>query len=201
MNLENTASGMGTTGELEPFEGYTFRVVMLGEAGVGKTSLVKRYIEGAFEEEYKQTLNATHATKNVEVAASGGNRRPVRLVCCDMGGQDTYRELRRQYMKGASAAIIVYDVTRPETFMATNNWYEAFREVCPDAAVFICANRVDLVGKRVVPVEPGHMLRDWLQADYFETSAKTGSNVVGLFERVAATLLDRALAQQVCMKT
>jgi Ras-related protein Rab-2A len=81
-------------------------------------------------------------------------------------------------MKGASGAIIAYDVTRPETYMAMNTWFSSFREVCPDAAVVICANKVDLDDQRMVPNEPGNMLRDWFQAEYFETSAKTGADVL-----------------------
>ena len=96
-------------------------------------------------------------------------------------------------MKGASAAIIVYDVTRPETFMAMNNWYESFREVCPNAEAIICANKTDLAGQRMVPVEPGLMLRDWFQASYYETSAKTGDRVIDVFTRVAETLLKKNL--------
>ncbi|MFW9974128.1 MAG: Rab family GTPase, partial [Candidatus Thorarchaeota archaeon] len=126
------------------FEGYKFRVVLLGEAAVGKTSLVRRYTENVFDEEYKQTIGTTFATKDIDVTDSEGSIRRVRLNVWDMGGQSTYRELRRQFMKGASGAIIVYDVTRPETFMAMNNWFESFREVCPASPIIISANKVDL---------------------------------------------------------
>ena len=112
-----------------------------------------------------------------------------------MGGQSTYRELRRQYMKGASASIIVYDVTKPESFMAMNNWFESFREVCPDAPAFICANKVDLADKRMVPLEPGLMLRDWFQSEYYETSAKDGTAVVDVFTRCAEVVLQKALSE------
>ncbi len=175
------------------FEGYKFRVVLLGEATVGKTSLLRRYTENVFDEEYKQTLGTTFANRDIDVKDSSGNNRKVRLSIWDMGGQSTYRELRRQYMKGASASIIVYDVTRPESFMAMNNWFESFREVCPDAPAFICANKIDLADKRMVPLEPGLMLRDWFQTEYFETSAKEGTAVVDVFTRCAEIVLQNAL--------
>ncbi|MBY8996524.1 MAG: GTP-binding protein [Candidatus Thorarchaeota archaeon] len=177
------------------FEGYKFRMVLLGEAGVGKTSLVRRYTENAFDEEYKQTIGTTFATKDINVTGSDGTVRMVRLNVWDMGGQSTYRELRRQFMKGASAAIVVYDVTRPETFMAMNNWFESFREVCPASPVLISANKVDLLDKRMVPHEPGMMLRDWFQAEYFETSAKTGDAVDNVFTRIAEIVLEKALSE------
>ncbi len=196
MNQSNDAS------ETQPdpntsdgFEGYKFRIVLLGEAAVGKTSLVRRYTENVFDEEYKQTIGTTFATKDIDVTGSDGTVRKVRLNVWDMGGQSTYRELRRQFMKGASAAIVVYDVTRPETFMAMNNWFESFKEVCPDSPVLISANKVDLLDKRMVPQEPGMMLRDWFQAEYFETSAKTGDAVDNVFIRMAEVVLEKALSE------
>ena len=196
MNQSNDASETqpdpNTSDELE---GYKFRIVLLGEAGVGKTSLVRRYTENVFDDEYKQTIGTTFATKDIDVTGSDSTVRKVRLNVWDMGGQSTYRELRRQFMKGASGAIVVYDVTRPETFMAMNNWFESFKEVCPDSPVLISANKVDLLDKRMVPQEPGMMLRDWFQAEYFETSAKTGDAVDNVFTRIAEVVLEKALSE------
>ncbi|RDE15874.1 MAG: hypothetical protein C4K49_05355 [Candidatus Thorarchaeota archaeon] len=186
----------GSSPDADRFDGYKFRIVLLGEAAVGKTSLLRRYTENSFDEEYKQTLGTTFSTKDVTVSDSSGQARQVRLVIWDMGGQQTYRELRRQYMKGASGAIIVYDVTRPGTFMAMNTWFESFREVATSAPVIICANKVDLEGKRLVPVAPGYMLRDWFQAEYFETSAKTGSSVNDVFTHMAEIVLNKAIAER-----
>ncbi|MHA2323048.1 MAG: Rab family GTPase [Candidatus Thorarchaeota archaeon] len=157
--------------------------------------LVRRYTENVFDEEYKQTIGTTFATKDIDVTGSDETVRKVRLNVWDMGGQSTYRELRRQFMKGASAAIIVYDVTRPETFMAMNNWFESFKEVCPASPVLISANKVDLMDQRMVPHEPGKMLRDWFQAEYFETSAKTGDAVDNVFTRIAEVVLEKALSE------
>ena len=186
MNEKTTEAGAASKMEdAERFDGFKFRVVLLGEATVGKTSLLRRFTENTFDEEYKQTIGTTFATEDVKIKDDDGTDRVVRLVIWDMGGQATYKELRRQYMKGASAAVIVYDVTKPDTFMAMNTWYESFREVCPNAIAIICANKVDLEVKRMVTVEPGQMLRDWFQAAYYETSAKTGDQVGAVFTRVA----------------
>jgi small GTP-binding protein len=190
-----TSEATSDTDESDGFEGYKFRVVLLGEAAVGKTSLVRRYTENVFDEEYKQTIGTTFATKDIDVTDNDGNVRKVRLNVWDMGGQSTYRELRRQFMKGASGAVIVYDVTRPETFMAMNNWFESFKEVCPVSPVIISANKVDLTDMRMVPHEPGMMLRDWFQAEYFETSAKTGDEVNNVFTRIAEVVLEKALSE------
>lgn len=180
----------------ESSDEFKFRVVLLGEAAVGKTSLIRRFTENSFDEEYKQTIGTTFASKEVTVTDDEGQTRQVRLIIWDMGGQTTYRELRRQFMKGSSGAIIAYDVTRPETFMAMNNWFESFRETCPNAAVAIAANKVDLLDSRIVPVEPGLMLRDWFQADYYETSAKTGAAVTDVFDKLAKLVLRQVRAEK-----
>ena len=190
---EDTSESIQDMDSSNGSDGFKFRVVLLGEATVGKTSLLRRYTENIFEEEYKQTLGTTFATKDVEAKTEDGSSRSVKLAIWDMGGQSTYRELRRQYMKGSSAAIIVYDVTKPESFMAMNNWFESFREVCPDAPIFICANKIDLVDKRMVPQEPGLMLRDWFQSEYYETSAKDGTKVTDVFERCAEVILVKSV--------
>jgi len=179
----------------DDFEGFKFRVVLLGEATVGKTSLLRRYTENVFDEEYKQTLGTTFATRELDIKDNDDTVRKVKISIWDMGGQSTYRELRRQYMKGSSAAIIVYDVTKPESFMAMNNWFESFREVCPDAPIFICANKIDLTDKRMVPQEPGMMLRDWFQSEYYETSAKDGTRVSDVFERCGEVILKKAVSE------
>ncbi|MHA1771677.1 MAG: Rab family GTPase [Candidatus Thorarchaeota archaeon] len=191
----NRQDATATKPSSEEFSGYKFRVVLIGEAGVGKTSLLRRFTENAFEEQYKKTIGTTFASKDVQVLCDDGLTRDARLVIWDMGGQDTYKELRRRFMKGAAGAIIVYDVTRPETFMAMNNWYESFRETCPTADAIICANKVDLEEQRMVPEEPGFMLRDWFQADYFETSAKTGQLVTDVFARLAEIMLLKKLRE------
>lgn len=195
MNTQNGGSDPSSAVDSDDFDGYKFRIVLLGEATVGKTSLLRRFSENVFDESYKQTIGTTFASHDVSVTDDEGTTRDVRLVIWDMGGQATYRELRRQFMKGASGAIIVYDVTKPETFMAMNNWYESFREVCPQASAVICANKVDLEGERMVPVEPGLMLRDWFQATYFETSAKTGQRVADVFARIAEIVMSKTLTE------
>ena len=177
----------------DDFEGYQFRVVLLGEAAVGKTSLLRRFTENIFDEDYKATIGTSFATKDVTITDDKGDSKVVRLVTWDMGGQATYKELRRQFMKGAAAAIILYDITRPETFMAMNNWFESYREVCPGSIIVIAANKMDLKDERMVPVEPGLMLRDWFQAQYYETSAKTGKAVTDVFTKVAELLLKQSM--------
>ncbi len=168
-----------------------FKLVALGDGAVGKTSCIRRYTEGSFSERYIATIGTTFALKTLEVDLPTGSRVTARVVLWDLAGQPTYNELRRRYMAGASMAIIVYDVTRPQTFLDIGEWYTKLITVCPNAVVAIVANKIDRPD-RLVPPEAGRMVEDWLDVLHYQTSAKTGENVDTLF----TDLVTRAIAKQ-----
>lgn len=156
-------------------------MVALGDGAVGKTSCIMRYTENRFGEQYKATIGTSIAVKNLSVKIDNVVRK-AQIVLWDLAGQPTYRDLRQRYMVGSSMAFIVYDVTRPNTFLDVNEWYNSFRLVCPNAIVVLVANKVDR-DDRLVPTEAGLMLQRWLDVMYLETSALTGKNIDALFEK------------------
>ena len=160
-----------------------FKMVSLGDAATGKTSCIIRYTEDSFGESYQATMGTNIALKNLEVKTDRGKTSNAQIVIWDLGGQPSFKELRLRYMAGATLAFIVYDVTKPKSFMRVYDWYSNFMSVNPDATVAIVANKIDLEG-RVVPPEAGEMLSDWLDVIHTETSAKTGENVEELFTRL-----------------
>ena len=168
-----------------------FKLVALGDGAVGKTSCIRRYTEGSFSERYIATIGTTFALKTLEVDLPTGSRVTARVVLWYLAGQPTYNELRRRYMAGASMAIIVYDVTRPQTFLDIGEWYTKLITVCPNAVVAVVANKIDRPD-RLVPPEAGSMVEDWLDVLHYQTSAKTGENVDTLF----TDLVTRAIAKQ-----
>ena len=169
---------------------YILKMVALGDGATGKTSCIMRYTEDQFGESYKATIGTDIALKNVELKVDGVKTR-AQIVLWDLAGQPTYRDLRQRYMVGSSMAFIVYDVTRPPTYLNVDDWYRNFRMVCPNAVVAVVANKIDR-DDRMVPPEAGEMLRDWLDVMYIETSAKDGTNVNELFTTVAS----RAIANE-----
>jgi small GTP-binding protein len=168
-----------------------FKLVALGDGAVGKTSCIKRYTEGSFSERYIMTIGTTFALKTVEAEMPDSDPITARVVLWDLAGQPTYNELRRRYMAGASMAIIVYDVTRPQTFLDVGEWFTKLITVCPNAVVAVVANKIDR-SDRLVPPEAGEMIKKWLDVEHYETSAKTGENVDDLFEN----LVRAAIAKQ-----
>jgi small GTP-binding protein len=161
---------------------YVLKMVALGDGAVGKTSCIMRYTQNSFGDTYKATIGTNIAVKNIEVEVRPGVRSVAQVVLWDLAGQPTYRDLRSRYMVGASIAFIVYDVTRPPTFLNVASWYDNFAAVSPEAAVILVANKVDRED-RVVPMEAGEMFSRWRNIEYIETSAKTGENIEQMFTR------------------
>ena len=167
-----------------------FKLVALGDGAVGKTSCIKRYTEDSFSERYIATIGTTFALKNVDVEMPEGAKISARVVLWDLAGQPTYNELRRRYMAGAAMAIIVYDVTRPQTFLDIGEWYTKFITVCPNAVVAVVANKIDRPD-RLVPAPAGEMINKWLDVKHYETSAKTGDNVDNMFTELVTLAIEK----------
>lgn len=167
-----------------------FKLVALGDGAVGKTSCIKRYTEDSFSERYIATIGTTFALKTVEAQSPNGSKISARIVLWDLAGQPTYNELRRRYMAGASMAVIVYDVTRPQTFLDIGEWFTKFITVCPNAVVAIVANKIDRPD-RLVPPEAGLMVKRWLDVLHYETSAKTGENINRMFTELVMRAIEK----------
>jgi small GTP-binding protein len=170
---------------------YVLKMVALGDGAVGKTSCIMRYTQNQFGESYKATIGTNIAVKDLEIEVRPGEPSTAQVVIWDLAGQPTYKDLRSRYMVGASIAFLVFDVTRPPTFLNVASWYDSFVAVAPDAVVILVANKVDRED-RVVPLEAGEMFSKWRGLDYIETSAKTGENV----ERMFTTSVENAVRKE-----
>ena len=169
---------------------FGLKVVMMGDGAVGKTSLVLRYTQNTFSPEYKQSLGASFAVRDLEI-----QDQHVKLVIWDVAGQPSFRQVRRHYYSGAHGALLVFDVTEPRTFMTLQNWYNDFRNVVPQGAIILIGNKVDLEESRQVPVEAAQMLQNWWNIPYIETSAANATGVPDAFVLIAENALEQAMAQ------
>ena len=159
---------------------YNVKIVMLGDGGVGKTSLVLRYTKNTFESTYKRSIGATFAVKRIEME---GN--PMNLLIWDLAGQPSFDTVRTHYYKGAQAALLVFDLTRRETFEGLNQWYDRFAEFSPDAIIVLVGNKQDLQADRKVSPEEVETFRSARPISYFETSCATGKGVTEAFLSLA----------------
>ena len=169
-------------------------MVALGDGAVGKTSCIMRYTQNSFGESYKATIGTNIAVKELEAEVRPGEKSTAQIVLWDLAGQPTYKDLRSRYMVGSAIAFLVYDVTRPPTFLNVASWYDNFVAVSPEAVVILVANKVDRKD-RVVPREAGEMVSRWLKIDYIETSAKTGENIEKMFTKCVETAIRKEEAR------
>lgn len=163
---------------------YTFKIVLLGDPSVGKTSLAKRYVDNMFRIDYIMTIGMDVRSKIIYV-----QDKSVKLVIWDLGGQSFFRDVRETYCKGANGAIIVFDLTRQETFMNLHEWLQTLWKTAGKLPLAICANKFDLRSIRTISRERALDIVRFSGAEYFETSAKTGENVAKAFLFITDTIL------------
>ncbi|MFX0003008.1 MAG: Rab family GTPase [Promethearchaeota archaeon] len=158
---------------------FVYKIVILGDAAVGKTSLITQFVEGSFNEDYKPTLGANIVRKDVNL-----DNTKVRLIMWDLAGQEKYQVVRSMYFQGCQGALLVYDVTRYSTFESINSkWLRDFKKYVKKEGVYILiGNKSDLVDQRTVTTERGREIAEKIKASHFiETSAKLGENIEEAF--------------------
>jgi len=167
---------------------YAFKLILGGEGGVGKTSMVHRFVEDSFQTDYKSTIGTSIMKKECEF---GGLDSRVRFVIWDLAGQAQFKRVRQSYLANAEAGILVYDVTRRETFDNLESWYSEAKDVSPSISLILVGNKIDLVEDRVVTKEEGEEMAKNLNLSYIETSAKTGENINDAFKMLALQKINR----------
>lgn len=163
------------------------KVALLGDPAVGKTSLINRFKEEGFKENYQPTLGVNIIMKKLKLEEI-----EVQLAIWDIAGQDKYDLTRKLFFEGCTGSLLVYDITRSSTFdRIQSKWLEDFKRFArPDGVYILIGNKVDLRDSHAVPTENGHNLAEQIQAsDFIETSAKSGDNVETAFKRLVAQAL------------
>lgn len=172
------------------------KVCLVGEIAVGKTSLVRRFSLGTFNEVYSTTLGVSVSKKTIKRPdPPPGSPARVELVLFDVMGQRNLRELLLEsYFKGAQALLAVWDITRPNTLSELRNWIDMAQGVTGPIPVVIATNKMDLSRDRKFNTAALDALARDFGGECFTTSAKTGENVEAAFERIALELIRRAEA-------
>jgi len=175
------------SGEKEKF--IVFKLVLLGDAAVGKTSLVDMYTHHRFKEDYKPTLGVNIVVKGLEIEEINAQ---IRLVLWDIAGQEKYDLSRKMFFKGVVGALLVYDTTRDDTFTnIESKWLKDLNEYSEEElSCILIGNKIDLNESRVVSTEKGREFADRINASAFiETSAKYGENVEVAFKKLVFKVL------------
>ncbi|CAG0886809.1 unnamed protein product [Cyprideis torosa] len=161
-----------------------FKLVLLGESAVGKSSLVLRFVKGQFHEYQESTIGAAFLSQTVCLDDT-----TVKFEIWDTAGQERYHSLAPMYYRGAQAAIVVYDITNQDTFARAKTWVrELQRQASPNIVIALAGNKADLASKRMVEYEEAQAYAEENQLLFMETSAKTAMHVNDIFLAIAQKL-------------
>ena len=166
------------------------KAVLLGESGVGKTCIIARFINNTFENNIMSTTGASYAGKTLSFDEFGG--KCIKFEIWDTAGQEKYRALTKIFYKDAGVAILVYDITRKESFDEIKEyWYNQIKECAPKNIVIgIAANKCDLYDNEQVSEDEARNFANEIGAVFKLTSASTNQGIEELFKGVGCRVLD-----------
>ncbi len=167
------------------------KIIVAGAKNAGKTSLIRRYIHGTFQSDVKSTIGVDFMTKQLEI-----DGQKARLSIWDFGGEEKFRSLFPSYCSGASAAIILFDITDRESFNDVTNWLELFEGATGSIIKMLIGSKIDLKENSQIPEEEVQNLIKEKKFDLFlYSSAKTGENVEKIFSAITKKIIDTNLRE------
>lgn len=159
---------------------YLFKVVLIGDSGVGKSNLLSRFTRNEFNLESKSTIGVEFATKSINV-----DSKVVKAQIWDTAGQERYRAITSAYYRGAVGALLVYDISKHITFENVERWLKELRDHAePNIVVMLVGNKSDLRHRRTVPTEEAMAFAENNSLAFIETSALDSTGVEEAFRQI-----------------
>ncbi|CCE62978.1 hypothetical protein TPHA_0D03430 [Tetrapisispora phaffii CBS 4417] len=172
---------------------YLFKIVLIGDSGVGKSNLLSRFTTNDFNLESKSTIGVEFATRTIEV-----ENKKIKAQIWDTAGQERYRAITSAYYRGAVGALIVYDISKQSSYENCNHWLTELRENADDnVAVGLIGNKSDLSHLRAVPTEEAKNFAQENQLLFTETSALNSENVDQAFRELITSIYQMISKHQV----
>ncbi|MFX1299668.1 MAG: Rab family GTPase [Promethearchaeota archaeon] len=166
---------------MEELAEVVYKVIVVGDAGVGKTSLARRYTTGQFDESYLFTLGVDFFTKQITLK----DKFNIKLVIYDTGGQERFDFIRGLYFEGAAGAVIAYDITDRQSFDRIDHWIQQVYQRCEGIPLLLVACKTDLEDKRVITKDEGEKRSKAGNMIFLESSAKDDFHVSDVFTSLA----------------
>jgi len=161
-------------------EEILYKIILVGESGVGKSSILVRFTDNTFTPHFAPTLGVDFNVKTIRNKETG---QTVKLQLWDTAGQERFKSITQTFYRGSHGVIVVYDVTDPKSFDRCKNWVEDINQNTQDGMIIILVgNKSDLTSQKKVSTEQGQALADSLNIKFLETSAKENFGVTQVFD-------------------
>ena len=166
---------------------FILKILTAGEGGVGKTTLLHRFVEGQFSAETQMTIGVEFFLKETEI-----DGKQCTLQLWDFGGQERFRFLLESYVLGAKGALLMFDLTRPFTLNNLEQWVHLVRKSDPQLPIIFLGTKNDLTEEIMINDEYAQVIKDQFSLfEFLRISSKTGENVHEAFELITRRILDR----------
>ena len=167
---------------------HLYKIIIIGDSGVGKSNILGRYLTNTFKQDTKSTVGVEFGSKKVTV-----NDVNIKLQIWDTAGQERYRAITSAYYKGSKGCFIVYDITSTQTFEDVEKWYEEINKSGDKGiSIVLVGNKCDLEDERKVSVEMGEEKARNLNCPFFETSALNNTQIEKIFQVISEDIYSKS---------
>ncbi|RNA43367.1 ras-related Rab-10 [Brachionus plicatilis] len=177
---------------------HFFKVLLIGESSVGKSSIILRYTDNSFDENFVSTIGIDFKIKTLEIQG-----KTIKLQIWDTAGQERFHSVTYSFYRGAHAILLVYDITQARSFSSLATWLRnieqylyLFQHAENDTLKYIVGNKCDCTELRVVQKKEGEQIAEKFMAEFFETSAKMNTNIDSLFKNICYKILAKKQSEK-----
>ena len=169
-----------------------YKIIIIGDSGVGKSNILGRYLHNEFREDTKSTVGVEFGSKKMVIENT-----PIKLQIWDTAGQERYRSITSAYYKGSKGCFIVYDITNPQSFDDIQKWYEEIkRSGDKGVSIILVGNKCDLENERKISTETGKNKAKEMNCPFYETSALSNIMIEEVFKSICEDIFNKVKTEK-----
>lgn len=168
---------------------YIFKTIIVGDSGVGKTTLLYKYLYGEYISQYSSTIGVNYVSKKIVIT----NDTKIKIQIWDTAGQERFRSIIQSYFRNASGCIVAYDVTNANSFQNCSYWITKVINENPNIKILLLGTKNDLIDYRTISFNTGRRFAEEKNIPFYETSAKITEDIDYIFEKLSCEILEHYL--------